>query len=79
MADYKQKFADATCAFANKAPTMEPAFAWHEKSALRLYDQIIPKLQENSYATGLKCVKCKEKREENGVKDLPMTMAEMKI
>lgn len=48
-----------------------------EENSLRLYNCMVPRIQEHAYATGLKCEQCKIKREQNGVRDLPMTVQQM--
>ena len=42
---YEKKFFDATYAFALKAPCYEASFAMNAKSALKLYDCMVPEIK----------------------------------
>ena len=76
--EYKEKFIHSTQLFAQKAPAMEASFAMSEISALKLYNCLMPMVREHEYATWIKCRMCKKKREQEGHRDLMISMEEMK-
>ncbi len=72
--EYKEKFIHSTMLYAQKAPAMEASFAMSENSSLKLYNCLMPFVREHEYATWIKCRMCKKKREEEGHRDLMISM-----
>lgn len=44
-----------------KAPALEAAYGVHEKSALKLYDCLVPKIALHAREMGVFCMKCRVK------------------
>jgi len=61
--ELQMKFYRSQEAFAIQAPCYEASFAADHRSALKLYDCLVPKVKELS----LRCDRCKALRESKGI------------
>ena len=67
--EYEEKYTESLKALALRAPVYEASFAMSNRSALKLYDCLVPKVKELS----LFCDRCKDKRDKAGLQDPPIT------
>ena len=65
----QQKYRDAVKAQCLQSPCFEASFAMDNRSVLRLYDCLVPKVKE----IALRCVRCRRIRDEKGLHDPPIT------
>ena len=70
MSDMLQKkYREAVKAQCLQSPCFEASFATDNRSALKLYDCLVPKVKEHA----LRCDRCRKIRDEKGLHDPPIT------
>lgn len=65
-------------AYAQKAPTVEAAYALHEQSALKLYDCLLPKIRQHAQSIGIYCETCKDKNRDAGIVQMAVSIDQLR-
>ena len=77
--DLELKLKQAEMSYAMKAPTMEFSYAIHEKSKIKLYDSLVPKIRSHAYEVGIFCQECKEKNRSANIIQLSSNLEELRL
>ena len=76
---YEKKFLNSERFSGQKAPVMEAAYGIHENTKLKLYDCMVPKVQEYITTFQMVCTKCRERAKDAGVDNLPISQRQLEI
>ena len=61
-----------------KAPTNEAAYAFHDKSPLKLYDCLVPKIRDHIRNVSIYCESCRSKAQKGGIMTFPLNVEQIK-
>ena len=76
---FEKKFMLSEKQYALKAPVMEAVYSIHDKSNLKLYDCLVPRMAEYITTFQIVCKKCRERAKVAGIEKLPISVEQLEI